>query len=215
MRRGRSWLLLALLLSSAAVWAADPPRSEVDAEGRVVLSGLPPILGDEEVRRHLSTGLTTTLLFRGQLRGVDDRGGARIGIRYELWDEVFHVLVLGDDGVVTAHQIPSLEELDQWWAELRLVVLALDADPGIAAQKLQLTLDVVPFSQSEGEDTQIWFTRSVSGAVSGEDSAVARSAEGREDTLDQMFSVLMATSIQSRSVISYRWTLEASRRDEE
>jgi len=112
------WMLLVLLLASAAGAVEPPrletagletPRLEAGSGSRLVLTGLPPILADEEVKEHLTTGLTTTLQFR--VGGNKLAGGARVEIRYDLWDEVFLVKAGGIDGRAESYRASSLDEL--------------------------------------------------------------------------------------------------------
>ena len=102
-------------------------RLELDPARGVVLSGLPPILVEEEVRRHLTTGLTTTFLFRLEPQAQLAPAGARIEVRYELWDEVFHVTALTADGRLEQMVMSSLDELDSWWRKVGLLVLQDEA----------------------------------------------------------------------------------------
>jgi len=215
MRGGGIWLSLSLLVAAMGVADEMPVRLEVDPENLVVLSRLPPILSGGELERHLTTGLTTTFLFQIESRRHGISGGARIGIRYELWDEVFDVVVLSGDGGLEHREIASFEELEGWWRSLRVVVFELVAVPVQRPLRARVTLEVVPFSQSERDDTQEWFTTTVSGVARGEEENVAQSTEVRRDAVEQMFGVLMATSIRSRSVFSYRWTAELSKGDGE
>ena len=66
------WALLLLLLAAAPLGAVQAPAIEGAREG-VVLSRLPPIFGEEEVRKQLGTGLTTSFAFEASGR---DRGAA-------------------------------------------------------------------------------------------------------------------------------------------
>lgn len=201
----RLWLGLVLLLPTAV--AADAVRLDLDPERGVVLSGLPPILGEGELRRHLTTGLTTTLLFRLEPQFRAAAAGARVEVRYELWDEVFHVAVLTADGRVERLILPSLEALDGWWQRLGLLVLEPRALTG-AARDVRLVLDVIPFSQAERDDTERWFSETIGAAVTGDAEEAERSPDDREESLARVLSVMIATSIQRRALTSYEWTLE-------
>lgn len=215
MRASLSSTLALLLLTSAA--GATEPALEVDGEHNLLLHGLPPILEEEEVHRQLTTGLTTSFAFRTDLlqtRNGKSIGGARVDIRYELWDEDFHVLAVGIDGRPRRHVVASLDELLVWWRELHLPILDLDslaAEPAIDAA-VRITLDVVPFSHSEQVDTQRWFSESVTRAGQNRTDGTSSSPDDGEDSLGRVFGVLMATSIQRRALMSYRWTLELPER---
>ena len=196
-----------LLILGPALEAAEPSLG-LDPARRLLLIDLPPVLAETEVERQLTTGLTTTFVFRVELdRGGSGRvaGGARVEVRYELWDEVFHTTVLDARGIARG-QVPSLEELAGWWHELRLAVLAATAQPPPTG-RARVTLEVVPFSQAEAADTQRWFADAVAKAGSSGGEGIS-SPDDREDSLGQVFSVLLATSIQRHPVTSFRWQLD-------
>ena len=197
------WLLLPLLLASPLA-AAQTPRIEVDAEHRLVLTDLPPILAAAEVQEHLTTGLTTTLQFRV---GGKIPGGARVEIRYDLWDEIFRVVAGGIDGRVERYDASSFDDLAQWWRKLRLVILDGNQLPDPWPRRLKVTADVVPFSQSEQDDTQRWFSDSIDQARRSGTGEAGRAGEKSSETLSRTFDLLLATSIQRRAVVSYPWTL--------
>ncbi len=212
-------LRLALLLSilGSTLAAQEPPGLEFDADGHLVLHSLPPVLGHGEVRPNLTKGLTTTFLLRVEAKGPrlrskpKPRGGARIEIRYELWDEVFHVATGTADGGFQRRTLDSFGELESWWSSLRLVVAGrelfasgLDPPP---PREAKVELDVVPFSQAEQRDTQRWFTESLDDAGTSGAEDIADSADKTSQTLDRTFHLLMATSIQRRALASFRWTV--------
>ena len=204
-RRG---LLLILIVALAPLAVAEqPPRAEIYDDGHMVVSGLPEILGDQEVMRHLSSGLTTTFSLRAEIKGAKLVGGARVDVRYELWDEVYQAVAVGIDGRGERRDFDDLEALLVWWHERQLLVF--EGQEGKVAQgdSIALTLDVVPFSQSEKEDTQRWFSRSFAATRGGESARITDSAERRGDSLEKVLGVLMATSIQRRAVLSHEWTV--------
>jgi hypothetical protein len=118
---------------------------------------------------------------------------------FDSWDEVFLVQILDGAGERHEHVLSSFEELEGWWVELRLVLLASPVVGG--GEEAKVVLDVIPFSRSEQLDTQRWLADSVS---RGERSG--GTPQGG-DSLGRVFSVLIATSIQRRPVTSYRWIL--------
>jgi len=207
----RIWLSLVLAAAAAGAANTPPVRVELEGQKQLVVSRLPPILEDAELVRHLTTGLTTTFMLQVELGRHAAAGGARIGVRYELWDEVFDVVVLSGDGAFAHLEMDDLDALEQWWTSLSLVVLELGEQLETTPERATVTLDVVPFSQSEREDTRQWFATTVSGVAKGEEESAAQSAEVRRDAVEQIFGVLMATSIRSRSVFSYRWTVDVTR----
>ncbi len=185
-------LLLALLLALApALAAAEGPRIEVDAERRLVLAGLPPILADDGVKEHLTSGLTTSVYFRpGKLAG-----GARVDIRYDLWDEVFHLVAAGRGERTFRARASSFDELLEWWRGLRLALAGGGQLDAPWPRRLEVTADVVPFSAAEQDDARRWFSESI--------EERRQSGTG----LSQTFNLLLATSIRRRALASYSWTL--------
>ncbi len=217
----RRWVAMPLILTTVLglavpgtpVYAqrATPPPPRLAAEPEHwVLTALPPILADDEVEANLTSGLTSSFLI--QLTGRDRDGakvggGARIQVRYELWDEVFHVATLDVAGRVERRTVASFAELAEWWRSLRLTVLRPPPNLPPGAE-LRVTIDLVPFSRSEQDDAQRWFSDSLdrSGRSSAEE--LEQSADESPGRLTQVFNLLMATSIRRRAATSYRWTLE-------
>lgn len=205
-RRTVCWLVIVAAVGAAA--AGAQPRLERRDGARVVLTRLPPVLTEEEVERQLTTGLTTTFAFRldvpGEPRGGDS-GGARVEIRYGLWDEVFLARTVDAEGEHPELALGSMEELVQWWGELELVVLASHPAPGERTARVRL--EVVPFSRSEQLDTQRWLSDSASRS-----EGPGSRTEGGE-SLGRVFRVLIATSIQRRPLTEYRWSLTIPARE--
>ncbi len=231
MRRVAAIGVLVALPAVAALPAAaqEPPRLRLVDGTRLVLRDLPPTLGREEIVRHLDSGLTTSLVFTVEPVGLDATGTATVQVRYELWDELYLVAAIDGAGRVERSSQGSLRELDTWWADLELPVLELpvpelavpDAavrDPGVPdavdpasrPRKARVTLDVIPFSLSEQVDARRWFAETVRRAEQGRRDGASRPVEETGGSVEQVFDVLIATSIRRRAVISTSWTLEIS-----
>lgn len=198
------------LLLAAATSRADPgePTLELGHEGRLLVTDLPAIFDDKEVAEHLTSGLTTTLVLtvKTSLSGATKlEGGARITIRFELWDEVFNVTAFGGMGPLQSSVLESKEQLTAWWRSLRLPVMAVPDGEGIRG-RAEITLDVLPFSRSEELDTERWFSESVLRAEEGRRSGISHPTEGKE-SLAEVLDILIATSIRRRSLTSYSWTI--------
>ncbi len=200
-------LVVLVLLLAASAGLAEPAlhRSE---DGSLEVVRLPALLDDKEVRPHLESGLTTTLELRlsaSSWRSADPLGGAKIEIRYELWDEVFLVSVYEIGRPVRRHSLASMDALEEWWSGLRLHLTEADsADSGLEVLRLRLRL--LPFSQPEQVDAQRWFAESIqrnSRRAGDERRAGAQDSAA----LERVFSVLVATSIQRRAVIEREWRL--------
>lgn len=210
MRRARAALSVLGLALSAVALAAAEPRLEVESGRWIVLRDVPDVLTAEAVRPHLTSGLTTTFVFRVEPgRGISPgaAAGARVEIRYEPWDEVFLVTAYGADATAIRHTAAGEAELIEWWRALRLPLLDLGIDPSYPAGKVKILLDVVPFSRAEQADTQRWYSESVHRAGRGVGETNRSAGEGG-DTLEKIFSVLVATSIQRRPLTSFGWVLE-------
>ena len=129
-----AWVLVLISLASRLAAINQAPAVEMAREG-ITISRLPPILGDEEVRKQLGTGLTTSFAFQASARGAAGKvqGGARVDVRYDLWDEVYIVTRIDATGHAAKVSLPSFERLAEWWREARLVVIrtpAAAARPG-------------------------------------------------------------------------------------
>jgi hypothetical protein len=192
---------LALLLFRASAAEAAGPFFRTLSDGAVELSALPQVLARPEVRPHLDSGLTTTFLLTVELirPGLPStRGAARVDIRWEPWDEVFHVTAVGADGQPRRYVLPSFEALAGWWSALVLPVTPRGNPPSSQAK---VELQVLPFSSAEQEDAQRWF----SGALGPEAAGDPPSAETGTSRLDGVVDLLMATSIQRRVLARYQW----------
>lgn len=182
--------------------AASPALERVSGDG-IVLTQLPPVLRQKEIRQHLETGLTTTLAF--EVRADKARGGARIDIRYELWEEVWLVTRADTSGRTQRARFPSFEQLETWWRDLRLDVLPARADDDEAEVRLR----IIPFSQSEQLDAQRWFSRSLATKPPNGGSGAAGAVSGvLSEPSGDLFNLLLATSIGRPALIEFEWNLK-------
>jgi hypothetical protein len=214
-RAATPWVALALLaalvafpLAAAATAAAVPAPLAEGARDGLALTHLPPILAEEEVRKQLGTGLTTTFLFTAEARGAAGAkvaGAARVDIRYDLWDEVYLVSRLDGSGRLERANFPSFERLADWWRGARLLLIRAPADAG--AQRVEVRLRIIPFSQSEQRDTQRWFTQALSGEKAGSAGAVSDAVRDQPESFSQVINLLMATSIGRPALLESVWKL--------
>jgi len=208
-RRTPPWALLLLLLAPAVLRAAPatlpPPALEAARDG-ITLSRLPPILGEEEVRKQLGTGLTTSFAFEATARGASGKvkGAARVDVRYDLWDEVYIVTRIDASGHAARVTLPSFERLAEWWRDARLVLIR---GPAAGVETVDVRLKVIPFSQAEQLDTQRWFSQALSAEKSGSAGAVSDAVEDQPESFSQVINLLMATSIGRPSLLEYAWKL--------
>jgi hypothetical protein len=208
----------ALALGCVVGAAAAPqpvPRYQVDGAGLLVVSVLPEVLSRPEVRPHLTTGLTTSFVLEvtATRQGAPKRRGlARIDVRWEPWDEVFFTVVIAD-GRARRETVGSFERLTAWWRELELVVArGLGAGNDAGRWRVEVELGVVPFSQSEERDAQRWFAGALQDADAEQPSSAAAPRLEGSSGLDDVVDLLMATSIQRRSIVRYAWQAQPVRR---
>ena len=210
---------LAIAAPAAALAAGPAPRLDVvvpsggaaDQSLAWRLGSLPTVLGEPAVAEHLTTGLTTTFLFRLTTRdrlGERLTGGAQVQVRYELWDEVFHVAAAGIDGRLERLELDSPEALATWWGRLELLVLDGQRADLRGQATIRLSLEVVPFSSSEQRDAQRWFSESLEKRGRSSAEEVAESVEDSPEQLSRAINLLLATSIRRRALATFHWTLE-------
>lgn len=201
------WISLLVLVSAASpVRAVDAPRLELD-HGSLVVSGLPDVLSRPEVRTNLSSGLTTTFVVRvnaADEQGARASGGGTVAIRFEPWDEVFLVSSAGVAGGARKESLPSFDRLAVWWHDLKLPALPAAGLASPGTWQVKISVHVVPFSESEREETQRWFSASVGDQRSNADDL---SAAAKKNPDSGILALLVATSIQRRSLVSYDWTV--------
>ena len=201
------WALFLLLLAAAPLGAVQAPAIEGAREG-IVLFRLPPVFGEEEVRKQLGTGLTTSFAFEATGRTVGSgkiKGAARVDVRYDLWDEIYIVTRIDATGRAARVALPSFERLAEWWRDARLVLIRGPAAAGLAS--VEVALRVIPFSQAEQLDTQRWFSQALSAEKTGSAGAVSEAVEDQPESFGQVINLLMATSIGRPALLEYSWRL--------
>jgi hypothetical protein len=198
--------LLALSLLALPLQAAQAPVLEVTREG-LVLTRLPPILAEPEIRKQLGTGLTTSFVFQATAKGPGARtkGAARVDVRYEPWDEIYLVTRIDVAGRAQRTTLPSFERLAEWWRDARLVAVRLPVPA--AARTLEIRLRVIPFSQAEQLDAQRWFSQALSAERSGVAGALSDAVENQPESFSQLLNLLLADSIGRPSLLEYQWKL--------
>lgn len=190
---GRSGAVIVLLFTVASL-RAQQPRPAFTVQGGVVAATFPvAVLQNKSVQKQLSSGLTTTFLVVARQRETDRTTGARIEVRYDLWDEVWLVRRVEFDGKTERQRLTSTDALEKWW---RTPVRLLATSAGRVA--LQVDLSVLPFSAAEEEDARQWITKS--GGV-----GTGAGAGGIVDAL-------IGTTINAKPITSYRWNVDLSLR---
>lgn len=199
-------LAASLALAGASGFVAEAPTLNVSRDGLAV-GRLPPILAEPAVAKHLGTGLTTTLLLTVEsLGGPSLRGVAQIGVRFDLWDELYIVETLDANGTAKA-TLASRDELQRWWQSLVLSV-SPEARPATQSRKARLTLQVLPFSQAEQQDAQEWLLRSFRASEPSPATPARPDAPAPPQTpVRDFYGAMLASSIGRRSLITYSWTV--------
>lgn len=179
-----------LLLATLSARAQQPPLAFTVQPGGVVAATLPlSVLNDASVRKQLRSGLTTTFLLVARQRDTRVVSGARIEIRYDLWDEVWIAQKVEFDRKSEQQRLASLEALEKWW-RTPLRVLATRA----ARVPLQVDLSVLPFSAAEEEDARQWITKS--GGVGAGEAGTG------------LVDALIGTTLSAKPLASYRWNVD-------
>jgi hypothetical protein len=183
--------IVALSLLAARGDAGAP--SFVAQPNRVAAITLPAsILADRDVQQQIASGLTTTFVLIAHQRGSDSQGGAKLEIRFDLWDEVWLVHRVEFDGKESHERIASQQSLEKWWtAPLRLIAA------GAQRASLTVVMSVLPFSGAEENDARDWVAK----------SARAGPAEPRSSPF---VAALIGTTLSAKPIRTYRWSGDVS-----
>jgi len=190
--------------------APERPVFTVGADRALVVSALPDVLSNAEVRPRLTSGLTTSLVLRATAtdgKGRRVEGGAVVEVRYEPWDEVFLVSALGSDGQRHRESLPSLDRLVAWWRGLKVPLLAAGDRQSAGTWRVKLALDVIPFSRAEQSETQSWLSQSLAEqADSAQRTAAGAASPVVAAPAAGVLELLVATSIKRHTLVSFEWT---------
>lgn len=184
--------VLALLLAALSLRAQEQ-RPSFSTSGDVVSASFPvSILQEKSVRKQLGSGLTTTFLIAAHQR--DAKTGARIEVRYDLWDEVWIVKRVEFDGRVDRQRLASNDALEKWWrTPLRLLATSADR------VSLQVELNVLPFSAAEEQDARDWISKS---------GGVGTAGSGGSALVD----ALIGTTLSAKPITTHRWSVDLALR---
>jgi hypothetical protein len=189
---------LAIAILAGTLLAAAPatrPVATIAPGGQLDITLPANILRNDEVRKHLTSGLTTVFLLTA------NDGGARVEIRYELWDEKFLVAVIDGERRVQKTSIDTFEHLADWWSRTPLRT-------GKGQSEVRAKLEVIPFSAREEEDAQRWLARSIGESSNTADPAQRNDATARTGSI---LDLLIGTSVQRHPLQTWRWTLRAEK----
>lgn len=184
---GRAAVIVSLFFA-ALTYAQHRPTFTVQSGGNVVATLPVSVLHSPAVRKQLASGLTTTFVVaaRQQQRVT----GARLEIRFDLWDEVWHVRRVEPDRREERQRLASMDALEKWWHTPLRIFNAADR-----AMPLQVELNVLPFSASEEEDARQWIAKG--------GGAARPSGEGLVD-------VLIGTTLSAKPIIRWRWEVQVA-----
>ena len=194
-------IVVALVVLTSPLAPAQGPDLVLRPAG-LTLRRLPPLLSEQMVARHLDTGLTTSFVFSVDA-GRSLRGAAQIRIRYDLWDERYTVERRDARPDSPAAAVLTKAGLGEWWRSLELVVSS--SVPSARPEKAKITLQVLPFSQTEQRDAQEWLLRSF--RTTGENAPPGEGSPASEAPLRNLYGSMLAASIGQRSLITYSWTV--------
>lgn len=200
--------VVVVTVALAPVFAATtPPAAQLrgDTLGVMLPGGL---LSEGEVRRQLNSGLTTTFVVVATLD--DERtSGARVDIRFEPWDEVYFVTVRRIGAQPQSQRAASFAQLEKWWRETSLPLFTGAAN----VKRVQVAVDVLPFSLEEQEETQRWLTRSLGEARQPSPPPPTTTApvpRPRPSASGSVLDLLIGTSIQRRPIFRRRWQVQVT-----
>ena len=195
----RPLLVLAAVAALAAAQQAMP-TAVLNRRGAVTLTLPSTILRSAEVKKHLGSGLTTAFVI--QVECGERKGGARVSVRYDLWEESYLVRTIDATGHEQSVKLPSETKLAEWWSTTALPVIGAGAE----TSRLDVHVHVLPFSAREEAETKRWLSRILTSMGSVKEAPVGkRNDAGAAKILD----VIVSTSIQRRPIIEYQWTVEA------
>ncbi|HEX7150630.1 MAG TPA: hypothetical protein VF618_04010 [Thermoanaerobaculia bacterium] len=180
--------LFALLLLLPAAFASAQQQPAFATNGNAVTIALPAsVLQHAAVRKQLGSGLTTTFIVIARSRDRTAEGGARVEVRYDLWDEIYHVRRFEAGRRIDQQRIESLEKLEQWWRTPSRII-------SLNGQRIVLDVElrVLPFSGAEEEDARRWLSL--------------------PDRTTSLVDVLIGTTISAKPIVSFRWSAEVVRR---
>jgi len=183
---------LAAAFCAALGARAQPRPAFIALPGGVAAITLPASMLDESaIRKQLNSGLTTVFLMIARERGTRNAGGARIEIRYDLWDEVWIVRKLEVDRKVEQQRLANFDALVKWWRNPARIFVS-----GAGRVLLDVEMRVLPFSAAEEKDAREWISKSGGVAAAG--------GGGGGGIVD----ALIGTTITARPITTYRWSGE-------
>ncbi|CAM2007355.1 hypothetical protein [Acanthopleuribacter pedis] len=205
--------MLLPLLFWCTLWRpiAKPPL-QVAAPGVLKMVLPDAVWEDEDLRRRLFSGLTTTIELETELPHRDPEARtafALMEIRYDVWEEQLLVRTFEPGGSMSQATLKDVDALRLWLKKNPLALYLLDDQHLNRALTAKVRCRIIPFSKLEQEQTMAWFANLGEAQANGEQVAASRGRLGQGPETDRggndFFRVLMTTSIERRSVVSFRW----------
>ena len=199
--RTRAAVVLMLLAAPALRGADRVPGAAISATGELAITLPGDLLRNREVQEQLTSGLTTVFLVATTLRDGNGsaKGGARIEVRYALWEEQYLLSVLEPTGDEQRLTIASAAGLERWWTENPLTVGTPRRYGPRVDVRVKLTM--LPFSSREQSDTRRWLARTLSDVDAAGDRTPAQSAE--------ILRIIVETSVRRRPLLVREWSARA------
>ena len=204
LRAARALVLLSLLALGAG-GAVPRPKATVTRGGALTLTLPAALLRSKEVAQQLTSGLTTVFVLTVNAKDESGttKGGARIDVRLELWEEKYFVTVTEPTGQERKLAFASEAALAKWWSEQPVLVVP---PRKFAAQvDVEVRLRMLPFSSREQKDAQRWLARTLSARDGRTETTPAQSAE--------ILRIIVETSVRRRPLLEHRWTVRAEREE--
>lgn len=177
-------------MSTALCWGQIDSPIFRDGE-RYVLTLNKEVLENEVVKKHLTSGLTTTFRLDCRFRNANSTVNNQIfaiAIRYELWDEVFLVSFFDSNNKVQSESLKGWQELERWWTESRF---NFESESLTAGMTFRVNVEVIPFSARERAAAAAWVNQSI-----GERDSSNR--PGSHDIGARILTTIVATSFKRR-----------------
>jgi hypothetical protein len=192
---------LMLLLVVARMHAAE--RAIITPNGALAITLPADLIAKKEVREQLTSGLTTVFIvatFATDESGVTN-GGARVEVRFALWEEQYIVNVIDPSGDEHRMTFASAAAFEKWWAENPLTVSPPRRYGPRVDVRVKLTM--LPFSARDQSDTRKWLARTLSESAAANERTAAQSAE--------VLRVIVETSVKRRPLLVREWIARAIR----
>lgn len=201
--------LLALLLLLAAQSESSSPLERA-TDDYILLSMPRDPMVDADIRRRLSSGLTTTLELVGVIEADNTRlalSPVSVDIRYDLWEGQFLVKRMDTGRAAATKSLPSIEAIAEWLRAEPLRLASLQGVDRKATIRVRVKCYVTPFSKAEEGQAKEWFSQAlrIPSAGDGGDRA-PQGAAGGEPEKQSVFAMLISTGIARRAVRTYEWT---------